>query len=595
MAEEQRKSKHEIVKESSNFLRGTIADELARDTPKFGSDDVGLLKFHGTYQQDERDARKQREGGADKAGRSYIFMIRTKVPGGKLTAEQFLTELSLAERLGNGTLRITTRQGFQLHGVVKGNVWATIHEINESLLTTLAACGDVERNVMCCPAPHHNEGIHDRLQATADDIARHLAPQTRAYFEIWVDKEKVAEQSAGPDIEPIYGNAYLPRKFKTGIALAEDNCIDVYTQDIGLLAVVEAGQLTGYNVLVGGGLGTTPSDQDTFPRLGDRMAFVPYDEVLPVVTAIVTVQRDFGNRADRRRARMKYLVHDWGLPRFKTKVEEYLGGCTLAEPHPVDIHGYDDHLGWHPQGDDKFYFGVNVENGRIKDDGILRLKSGLRHLFERFRMSARLTPQQSLLLCDLQPEWKDEILALLREHGIKMHEQISNARRFAMACPALPTCGLAITESERVMPSLVDELEVELATLGLDAEQFTIRMTGCPNGCARPYTSDIGLVGKAVGKYTILVGGRLLGNRLNSIYKDMVPLREVVKELRPLLVYFKTDRELAESFGDFCHRKGVPELVRFDAEYKSRAEPVVAHARGGAQSGIESSCNEGQT
>ena len=574
MAEERKKSKQEIVKEASHFLRGSIAEELARDTPKFGSGDIGLLKFHGTYQQDDRDARKHRQPGDDK---SYSFMIRLKVPGGKITAEQFLTELSLGERLGSGTLRITTRQGFQLHGVVKGNLWATIHESNAALLTTLAACGDVNRNVMCCPAPHHNDGVHDRLQATADAIARHLTPQTRAYFEIWIDGEKAAEQSAGPDIEPIYGNVYLPRKFKIGIALPEDNCIDVYTQDIGLLAVVEAGQLIGYNVLVGGGLGTTPSDQDTFPRLGDRLAFVPYDDVLPVVTAIVMVQRDFGNRADRRRARMKYLVHDWGVSRFKAKVEEYLGGRTLADPHPAEIHGYDDHLGWHPQGDGKFYFGVNVENGRIKDDGSLRLKTGLRCLFERFRMPARLTPQQSLLLCDLELEWRDEILALLREHGIKTHEEISNARRFAMACPALPTCGLAITESERVMPSVVDELEVELAKLGLATEQFTIRMTGCPNACARPYTSDIGLVGKAVGKYTILVGGRLLGNRLNVIYKDMVPLREVVQELVPLLVYFKADREPGESWGDFCHRKGVAELLRFDAEYQSRAELVEAH------------------
>ena len=574
MAEERKKSKQEIVKEASHFLRGSIAEELARDTPKFGSGDIGLLKFHGIYQQDDRDARKHRQPGDDK---SYSFMIRLKVPGGKITAEQFLTELSLGERLGSGTLRITTRQGFQLHGVVKGNLWATIHESNAALLTTLAACGDVNRNVMCCPAPHHNDGVHDRLQATADAIARHLTPQTRAYFEIWIDGEKAAEQSAGPDIEPIYGNVYLPRKFKIGIALPEDNCIDVYTQDIGLMAVVEAGQLSGYNVLVGGGLGTTPSDQDTFPRLGDRLAFVPYDDVLPVVTAIVMVQRDFGNRADRRRARMKYLVHDWGVPRFKAKVEEYLVGRTLADPHPVEIHGYDDHLGWHPQGDGKFYFGVNVENGRIKDDGSLRLKTGLRCLFERFRMPARLTPQQSILLCDLELEWRDEILALLREHGIKTHEEISNARRFAMACPALPTCGLAITESERVMPSVVDELEVELAKLGLATEQFTIRMTGCPNACARPYTADIGLVGKAVGKYTILVGGRLLGNRLNVIYKDMVPLREVVQELVPLLVYFKADREPRESWGDFCHRKGVADLLRFDAEYQSRAELVEAH------------------
>ena len=578
MVEETKKAKLEIVKENSRFLRGTIAEELARDTPNVSSGNTGLLKFHGTYQQDDRDARKQRAAGAGKAGRSYSFMVRTTVPGGKLTADQFLTQLSLGERLGNGTLRITTRQGFQLHGIVKSNLWQAIHEINGALLTTLAACGDVERNVMCCPAPHHNDGVHDRLQATADAIARHLAPQTRAYFEIWVDKEKIAEQSAGLDVEPIYGNTYLPRKFKTGIALPEDNCIDVYTQDLGLLAVVEAGQLIGYNLLVGGGLGTTPSDQDTFPRLGDRMAFVPYDDVLSVATAVVMVQRDFGNRAERSRARMKYLIHDWGLPRFKAKVEEYLGGHPLADPHPTEIHGYDDHLGWHAQGDGRFYWGINVENGRVKDEGDLRLKTGLRTIFERFQMLARLTSQQSILLCNLEPEWKVEILALLREHGIKTHEEISNARRFAMACPALPTCGLAITESERVMPSVVDQLEVELAKLGLDAEKFTIRMTGCPNACARPYTSDIGLVGKAVGKYTIFVGGRLLGDRLNVIYKNMIPLQEIVQELVPLFVYFKADCQTGESFGDFCHRQGVEELLRFDAEYKSLNEPATAHA-----------------
>jgi len=577
MVEETKKAKFETVKENSRFLRGTIAEELASDTPNVSSDNAGLLKFHGTYQQDDRDARKQRPAGSGKAGKSYSFMIRTKVPGGKLTADQFLTQLSLGERLGNGTLRITTRQGFQLHCIVKSDLWQTIHEINAALLTTLAACGDVERNVMCCPTPHHNDGVHDRLQATADAIARHLAPQARAYFEIWVDKEKVAEQSAGPDVEPIYGSTYLPRKFKTGIALPEDNCIDVYTQDLGLLAVVEAGQLIGYNVLVGGGLGTTPSDQDTFPRLGDRMAFVPYDDVLSVATAIVKVQRDFGNRAERSRARMKYLIHDWGLPRFKAKVEEYLGGHRLADLHPAEVHGYEDHLGWHAQGDGRFYWGINVENGRVKDEGDLRLKTGLRTIFERFRMSARLTSQQSIMLCNLEPEWKDEILALLREHGIKTHEEISNVRRFAMACPALPTCGLAITESERVLPSVLDQLDVELAKLGLGNEKFTIRMTGCPNGCARPYTSDIGLVGKAVGKYTIFVGGRLLGDRLNVIYKNMVPLQEIVNELVPLFVYFKVKRQSGESFGDFCHGKGVEELLRFDAEYKSLNEPATAH------------------
>ena len=574
MAEEKKKSKQELVKQKGRFLRGSIGEELARNTEKFTSDDASLLKFHGMYQQDDRDARKQRKPGMGRSDRSYIFMVRTKVPGGKVTAKQFLSELDLGDEFGNGTLRITTRQGFQLHGVIKKNLRATIRRINDSLLTTLAACGDVERNVMCCPAPHHNDGVHDRLQATAETIARHLAPQTRAYYELWLDGEKVAQEFVGPDIEPIYGNAYLPRKFKTGIALPEDNCIDVYTQDIGLLAVTEGRQLIGYNVLVGGGLGTTPSVKDTFPRLGDRMAFVPYHDVLAVVTAIVKVQRDFGNRADRRRARMKYLVHDWGLDRFKAKVEEVLDGRKLDEPHPVDVHGYDDHLGWRSQGDARLYLGLNIENGRIKDEGSLRLKTGLRRILQRFHMPARLTPQQSILLCDLEAEWKDEILSLLREHGVRTQDEISTVRRFSMSCPALPTCGLAITESERVLPSIIDELEAEVAKLGLDGEEFTVRMTGCPNACARPYTADIGLVGKAVGKYTILIGGKILGNRLNFTYKDMVPLERIVRELIPLLVYFKSDRDPGESLGDFCHRKGLEEMLRFDAEFSAQREDV---------------------
>jgi sulfite reductase (ferredoxin) len=555
-----KRSKQELIKESSQFLRGTILDELSRDTDKFSADDVSLLKFHGTYQQDDRDARKGRLPGV---GKRHMFMVRLKIPGGRLTAGQLLGMLDLCDRFADGTLRVTTRQGLQLHGVVKGNLWQTIHDINQSMFTTLGACGDVVRNVMCCPAPQRKDRVYSQMQSTGSDLAKHFAPRTSAYYEIWIDGAKQAEQTLEREIEPIYGNAYLPRKFKIGIALPEDNCIDVYTQDVGLLAIVEAGQLVGYNVLVGGGLGNTPSVKETFPRLGDPLAFVSYEEILRVVTAIVKVQRDHGNRENRRRARMKYLVDEWGVDRFKVKVEQYLDGETLDDPRLVTVHGFDDHLGWHPQGDGKFYFGLFVENGRVKDEGDFQMKAGLRAVLERFRMPVRLTPQQSLLLCDLEPQWKDKIFELFREQGIRTHDEISAVRRYAMACPALPTCGLAITESERVLPSLIDELETALAKLGLNVNEFTVRMTGCPNACARPYTADIGLVGKAVGKYTILVGGSMRGDRLNFIYKDMVPLESIVDELLPLLVYYKRERKPDESLGDFCDRKSVDDLKQF--------------------------------
>jgi sulfite reductase (ferredoxin) len=552
-----KRSKEELIKQSSQFLRGTILDALSCDTDKFSAADVSLLKFHGSYQQDDRDARKNRAPGVSKR---HTFMVRLKIPGGRLTAGQLLGTLDLCDRFADGTLRITTRQGLQLHGVAKGNLWQAIHEVNQSMLTTLGACGDVVRNVMCCPAPQRNDRVRSQLQSTASELAKHFAPRTAAYYEIWVDGEKRLEQTLETDAEPIYGRTYLPRKLKIGIALPEDNCVDVNTQDVGLLAIVAAGQLVGYNVLVGGGLGNTPSNKSTFPRLGDALAFVPSDEVVDVVTTIIQVQRDHGNRDNRRLARLKYLVAEWGVERFKKKVEEYLDGDKLASPRPVAVQDVDDHLGWHPQGDGKFYFGLFVENGRIKDKDGLRMKTGLRNLLERFRPPVRLTAQQSLLLCDLPSESQAPIDQLLAEHGIRRLDEISTVRRHAIGCPAFPTCGLAITESERVLPRVIDQLETELARLGLNDDTFTVRMTGCPNACARPYTADIGLVGKAVGKYTILVGGSMRGDRLNFVYKDMVPLENIVDELSPLLRCYQRQRHPDESLGDFCARMTIDGL-----------------------------------
>ena len=569
MAGEAKRTKVEIQKEESGFLRGGIKDELAADSAKFTKADVGLLKFHGIYQQDDRDSRKGGRSGVAKSERTHSFMVRTRVPGGVLTADQLLTELDLGDRYGNGTLRITTRQGLQLHGVLKGDLTATIREINETLITTLSACGDVARNTMCCPAPHHHDPLRQRMQATAQQIAAHLSPRTSAYHEIWLDGEKAVSSPASEDEEPIYGKTYLPRKFKTGITLPEDNCIDIHTHDLGFLGIVEDGELVGYNVLLGGGMGRTPQVENTYPRLATPFAYVAYDDVLAVTEAIVKVQRDYGNRSNRKRARLKYLLDERGDAWFKAKVEEYLGNGTLAAPKPVEVTGYDDHLGWHSQGDGKFYFGLPVENGRIQDTNGVRLKTGLRQVLNQLQPAVRLTAQQSVLLCDLEESARDQLLGILRQHGIPTVEEISLVRRHSMACPALPTCGLALAESERVMPAMIDALEGELVRLGLETEEFTMRMTGCPNACARPYNCDIGIVGKVPGEYTVFLGGAILGNRLNFIYKDRVLQEDVVAELVPLFAFFKSERQPGETFGDFCDRQGVEALVRYAEAHAS--------------------------
>jgi sulfite reductase (ferredoxin) len=562
-AGEPKLSKEEFLKEGSHQLRGTIAQELAEGTDSFVEDNAKLLKHHGTYQQDDKDHRKDKNVDGTRKGKAYMFMVRTRVPGGKVTAEQFLTELDLCDRYGNGTLRITSRQGFQLHGVLKENLREAIRGINRTMLTTLAACGDVERNVMCCPAPYNGNPVRRQMQEMADRVAEHLKPRTTGYYEIWLKDDEGHEIDATefkPVEEPIYGARYLPRKFKTAFALPEDNCVEIYSNDLGFLAIVENESIVGYNVLVGGGMGVTPSAHKTFPAVAKRLAFVTPDQVVDVAEAVVKVQRDFGNREDRKVARMKYLIANWGLPKFKEKVEEYYGR-SLREPNPIDVTDVDDHVGWHDQGDGKLFLGVNIENGRIKDEGDLRIKSCLRLLLEKYGMHCRLTPLQSLILCDVEPGERKAVERILTEHGIKLDGDLSLVRRYAIACPAFPTCGLSITESERVMPQLLDALEAEMARLGLAGERIAVHMTGCPNGCARPYTPEIGLVGKTLGKYTIYVGGNATGTRLGFLYKDLVPFDDIVPALAPLLAWYKAERQNGESLGDFCHRLGKESLV----------------------------------
>jgi sulfite reductase (ferredoxin) len=572
MSDEPKLSPVEVIKSGSNYLRGDIGPELRDGNDHFGKSSIQLLKHHGTYQQDDRDARAggRVDAGGAKPGKVYSFMVRTKIPGGKLTSDQLMAELDLCEEVGNTTLRITSRQGLQLHGVLKEDLWKAIHRINEIQLSTLAACGDVERNVMCCPAPLHDR-VRSQMQELADRLAIHLCPRTRAYHELWITDPDTQEEtlvgggSNGHEVEPIYGPTYLPRKFKTAIGLAHDNCVDLYANDLGFMAITEGDEIVGYNVLVGGGMGVTPSAEKTFPAVAERMAYIKPEQVIDVATAVVKVQRDFGNRSDRKIARLKYLIHNWGLPKFKAKVEEYYG-AALSDPHPDDVRDFDDHIGWHEQGDGRVFYGLNVENGRIHDTDALRLKTALRTICRQLRPGIRLTPHQSILFTDLQPEQRPVLEGILREHGVKLHDEISTVRRWSMACVAWPTCGLAITESERALPGMIDQLEIELERLGLSDEKFTLRMTGCPNGCARPYNCDIGLVGKAVGRYTVLVGGRLLGDRLNFIYKDMVPATDVVRSIVPLLAYFKQQRADGETLGDFCHRKGKDDLLAWDEQ-----------------------------
>ncbi|MEM9186659.1 MAG: NADPH-dependent assimilatory sulfite reductase hemoprotein subunit [Planctomycetota bacterium] len=560
----------EGIKTSSNYLRGDIAEELVNGEPNLSKDSIQLIKHHGSYEQDDRDRRKEAKANGVPGGRYYSYMVRSAIPGGRLTSAQLLAQLDLCDEIGNSTLRITTRQGLQLHGILKDNLKRCIRRINETQLTTLAACGDVSRNVMCSPAPYKNDAVYDEVQALAETLAAKLAPQTTAYHELWLTDDATGEKTlagggkpaeATPqDHEPLYGPTYLPRKFKLGVALPGDNNADLYSQDIGLLAIADAGRVVGYNVLVGGGFGNTPSKKNTSPMVGQPLAFVPPEAAVDACKAIMKVQRDFGNRSDRKIARMKYLIRDWGLDRFKQKVEEYFGEA-MAPPRPVKVDGHDDGMGWRPQGDGRWFYGLNVENGRIKDDGEFRLKSALREVGATLAPPLRLTAHQGLIFCDLAEEDKPRLEAILKSHGVPLTEEISKARRWSMACPALPLCGLAITESERYLPTMMDALDALLAELGLADEDFTTRMTGCPNGCARPYNSDIGLVGKARGKYTLLLGGSRLGHRLNWVYKDMVPQDDVVPTLKPVFELFKSDRTGGESFGDFCHRVGKEDLL----------------------------------
>jgi len=557
-AEAPKRSGFEGVKEASRWLRGTLAEELAQETDHFSDDAKNLLKFHGSYQQEDRDARKNRAKTG--VGKHYMCMIRLKLPGGVMTAKQYLAMDDLAGQYGNSTLRFTTRQSIQFHYILKSNLKATIQGINDTLLTTLGGCGDVNRNVMSCPAPT-GDPIRTEMMKLANDIAAHLAPRSCAYHDIWLNGKILSPDAAQEEgVEPIYGKHYLPRKFKIGLSQPTDNCVDVYAQDLGFLAIIEGGRTIGYNVIVGGGMGRTHGNSETFAHLGQPICFVEPNEVVGASESVIKFFRDHGNRADRKRARIKYVVHDWGVERVREVLaKEYLAQ-PLRLPREVKVTDVDLHLGWHPQGDGNWFLGVSVENGRLKDEDKVRLRTGVRKIVEQTGASIRLTPQQDMLLCDIPTASRSTIDSILAEHGVARAENLSLVQKWSMACPAIPTCGLAISESERALPGIVDKLEPELKALGLEEERISIRMTGCPNGCARPYQSEIGLVGRSGEKYTIYLGGSTLGQRLSTTFQDLVPRGQIVPLLKSILTQFKLDRMSGESFGDYCTRMGNEKL-----------------------------------
>jgi len=543
----QPESKVEVAKRRGRHLRGTIAETLGSERTHFGQDDTHLLKFHGTYQQDDRDARRALEAaGLEK---SYAFMVRVAIPAGAVTAEQYLGLERLADGHANGTLRVTTRQGFQFHGVLKGDLKHTIAGINEALLTTIAACGDVQRNVMGCSAPL-GDADHATVRQIAEALAAELRPASRAYHEIWLDGEK---QVSTESEEPFYQDRYLPRKFKTAVGLSTDNCVDIWSQDVGLLAIVQDGRIQGFNLLVGGGLGMTHNKGDTTARLAQPLGFVPTEHGVEAVRLVAAIFRDHGNRGDRRHARLKYLLAEWGIHRFREEFQRR-ASFTLGPPVALPPLPFHDHLGRHRQSDGRWFYGVFIQSGRIVDTPGHALKTALHEIVTRLRPGIRLTGQQNLLLTDLDADGIETVERILQAHGVTLPTRLSAARRFSMACPALPTCGLAVAESERAIPAILDQFEAELESLGLRDAPLTIRMTGGPNGCARPYTADLAFVGRSLGLYNVYVGGGLAGDRLVDLYRADVPVEELLGTMRPLLQRWAAERTGNEGLGDFYQR-----------------------------------------
>lgn len=550
-------SEVEGIKTKSNYLRGTIEqglNDLA--TGAIAQDDTQLIKFHGSYQQVDRDLDVERKH--KKLEPLYSFMIRVRIPGGVATAKQWSLFDELAKTHASNTLKLTTRQAFQFHGVIKRKLKETMQKMNESLLDSIAACGDVNRNVMCTT----NEGLSPLVPAAyqlSKEISDHLLPKTTAYHEIWLDQKLLV--SSQEDEEPIYGKTYLPRKFKIAIAIPPYNDIDVFSNDLGLIAISKGDKIVGFNMSIGGGLGMTFTEKGTYPRLGDLIGYVPYDKTIAVIEEVVKLQRDYGNRENRRLSRLKYTMDRLGPKEFKTLLEQRLG-YVLDKPKEYKFESNGDVFGWQKAQSGKWFLGLFVEHGRVKDTPDYSLKTGLRKIADLNKCDFRLTGNQGLVLGEIDDKDKEEIAALLKEYNIWPKANLSGVRKNAIACVALNTCSLAFAEAERYLPSLIDKIDEILAESKLTNDDILIRMTGCPNGCGRPYLGEIGFVGRSLGKYNMYLGAGFAGERLNTLYKQTLSEQEILSELKVLLPRYAQERNQGERFGDFVVRVGIVEPQR---------------------------------
>jgi sulfite reductase (NADPH) hemoprotein beta-component len=541
----------ERIKAASRNLRGSIVESLADPvTGGLREDDQQLLKFHGSYQQDDRDVREERR--LAKLEPAYSFMIRTRLPGGVCTPAQWLALDGLAGRYGNGTLRLTTRQAFQLHGVIKTELKRSIAAMNAALVDSIAACGDVNRNVLASPNPYASS-VHDEVHRWAVKLSELLLPHTRAYHEIWLDGEKVA---GGEEKEPIYGPTYLPRKFKAAIAVPPQNDVDVFAHDLGFIAIVEGDRLVGFNLTVGGGLGATHGDAATYPRLADVLGFLEPDQLLAVAEAVVTIQRDHGDRTERKHARLKYTIADRGVDWFKQELERRIG-FNLAPARPFEFAGSGDRFGWVEGVDGRWHLTLRIESGRVADRGDRRLRSGLARIAAIHRGDFRLTPNQNLIVAGVAADQRWRIDAVVAGYGLDRHVTATPLARDALACVAMPTCPLAMAEAERYLPAAAAAIDGLMQKHGVGGEPLLFRISGCPNGCSRPYLAEIALVGKAPGRYNLHLGGGRRGMRLNQLYRENLDEPAILAVLDPLVAAWAAEREGGEDFGDFLHRTGV--------------------------------------
>lgn len=549
-------SEVERIKDASNYLRGTIAEGLKDPlTGAVSVEDTSLTKFHGTYQQDDRDIRDERR--KKKLEPHYQFMVRVRVPGGVCTPTQWLEMDRLAHAYSNRSIRLTTRQAIQFHGIIKRDLKKTIAEINGALLDTVAACGDVNRNVMCNPNPYLSR-LHEDTYEYTRRLSEHLMPRSMAYHEIWLDKEKVTDSRK--DVEPIYGKYYLPRKFKIGVAVPPSNDVDVFANDLGLIAIVEEERLSGFNVAVGGGMGMTYGEPDTYPRLADVIGYCPKEKTLEVAEEIVKIQRDYGDRVNRKHARMKYTIDDRGIEWFKFELNKRLG-WDLEPARPYTFEDSGDRYGWVSGMEDSWHYTLYIENGRVQDLPDYPLMTGLREIAKVHKGDFRFTPNQNLMISRVSARQKPVLEALLEKYQLAASGRQTGMRLNAMACVAFPTCGLAMAESERYLPSLLDKLDVIVKEAGLEHDRILVRMTGCPNGCARPYLAEIAFVGKAPGKYNLYLGAGFYGQRMNKLYRENIGEEQILAELTPMIQRYAAERNDGEPFGDFVIRAGYVKAV----------------------------------